>query len=109
MCPGEPPDGAAEPAGAVTVVVADDHPIWRDAVERDLVEEYRAQLIGRGVDYAADDCWRDYRLGTLHGMLIAVIATVVAEQTERSDDLFVLMATRHGRHAIELDALSLLE
>ena len=29
MCPGEDPAG-------VTVVVADDHPIWRDAVERDL-------------------------------------------------------------------------
>ena len=32
-----------------------------------------------GIDYRADDCWRDYRLGTLHGVLIAVIATVVAE------------------------------
>ncbi len=31
MCP----DGEAAP-GPVTVVVADDHPIWRDAVERDL-------------------------------------------------------------------------
>ncbi|MCW2605560.1 MAG: putative two-component system response regulator [Frankiales bacterium] len=32
MCP----DLAAEPERALRVVVADDHPIWRDAVERDL-------------------------------------------------------------------------
>ncbi len=45
MCPGEQiPSGPAEPGAGgaaapgapVTVVVADDHPIWRDAVERDL-------------------------------------------------------------------------
>ena len=36
MCPGPEPDSGA-PGRAVTVVVADDHPIWRDAVERDLV------------------------------------------------------------------------
>ena len=29
---------ADQPSGPVTVVVADDHPIWRDAVERDLTE-----------------------------------------------------------------------
>lgn len=34
MCPSEP---ARSDAQDVTVVVADDHPIWRDAVERDLV------------------------------------------------------------------------
>ena len=33
MCPAEPPPGD----GAVTVLVVDDHPMWRDAVERDLV------------------------------------------------------------------------
>lgn len=33
MCPAEPAD---EPAAPLRVVLADDHPIWRDAVERDL-------------------------------------------------------------------------
>jgi DNA-binding NarL/FixJ family response regulator len=34
MCPDSPAD--ADPTGALRLVVADDHPIWRDAVERDL-------------------------------------------------------------------------
>jgi len=34
VCPGDEP--LVEPPRGVTVVVADDHPIWRDAVERDL-------------------------------------------------------------------------
>jgi hypothetical protein len=72
------------------------------------VEDYRRRLHAAGIEYSVDDCWRDYRLGTLHGIVITVIATVVAEQTERGDDLFTLMAARHGRHAIELDALALL-
>ncbi|WP_028658971.1 response regulator [Nocardioides insulae] len=29
---------SAEPVGPVTVMVVDDHPLWRDAVERDLTE-----------------------------------------------------------------------
>ncbi len=83
-------------------------PEARASIERDLVEDYRQRLNAAGIEYGADTCWRDYRLGTLHGIVITVIATVVAEQTERGDDLFTLMASRHGRHAIELDALSLL-
>jgi aminoglycoside phosphotransferase (APT) family kinase protein len=80
----------------------------RAVVERDLVEDYRRRLDADGVDYSADDCWRDYRLGTLHGIVISVIATVVAEQTERGDEMLTLMAQRHGRHALDLDALALL-
>lgn len=83
-------------------------PDRRVAVERDMVEDYRERLVAEGIDYDADDCWRDYRLGTLHGVLIAVVATVVAEKTERGDDLFTLMATRHAHHALDLDALSVL-
>ena len=81
----------------------------RAAVERDLVEGYRRRLETAGVRYDADACWRDYRFGTLWGMIITVIATVVAEKTDRGDALFTTMASRHGRHALDLDALSLLD
>lgn len=80
----------------------------RAGAERDLVEEYRRQLNATGVAYGADDCWRDYRLGSLWGMVITVIATVSAAQTERGDDMLTAMAQRHGRQALDLDALSLL-
>jgi aminoglycoside phosphotransferase (APT) family kinase protein len=78
-------------------------PERRPSVERDFV----AQYVAAGIEYDADDAWRDYRWGTLHGVLIAVLATVMAEQTERGDDMLTLMAVRHARHAIDLAALDL--
>ena len=50
---------------------------------------------------------RDYRWGALHGVLIAVLATVMAEHTERGDDMLSLMAIRHAKHAIDLNVLDL--
>ncbi len=83
-------------------------PEARRDTERDLVEEYRRRLNAAGVDYTSEDCWRDYRWGTLHGVLISVLATVMAEQTERGDDMLSLMASRHAQHAIDLEALDLI-
>jgi aminoglycoside phosphotransferase (APT) family kinase protein len=84
------------------------HPDERSVVESDLVEDYRRRLVAAGIDYGRDDCWRDYRLGALHGVVISVIATVVAEQTERGDEMLTLMASHHGRHALQLESLALL-
>jgi hypothetical protein len=84
-------------------------PATRATVERDLLASYRQQLGAAGIDYDADDCWRDYRFGTLWGIVITVIATVVAEATERGDEMFLAMASRHGRHALDLDAMALLQ
>ena len=36
--PGPSPGAVAEPTAPLKVVVADDHPLWRDAVARDLAE-----------------------------------------------------------------------
>ena len=41
-------------------------------------------------------------------MIIAVCATMMAEQTERGDAMLTLMASRHARHAIDLGALDVL-
>lgn len=79
----------------------------RRTVEADLVEQYRQQLDAAGVSYAKDDCWRDYRWTSLHGVMIAVLATLMATQTERGDDLFALMIDRHARHALDHEALDL--
>jgi hypothetical protein len=82
-------------------------PEQRPAVERELLSEYVERLLAAGVDYNGDDAWRDYRWGTLHGVLIAVLATVMAEQTDRGDNMLSLMAIRHARHALDLNALEL--
>jgi hypothetical protein len=82
-------------------------PERRRVVERPLLEDYRSELTKYGVAYGADDCWRDYRWSTLHGVIISVLATLMAEQTERGDAMLTLMARRHARHALDLGALEL--
>jgi hypothetical protein len=83
-------------------------PAQRAASERALVEEYRSRLNARGITYSADDCWRDYRWGALWGLIIAVAATMMAEMTERGDAMLTHMISMHGRHSLDLDALSIL-
>lgn len=94
----------------VAYVISGSHPdaAARADTERDLVEDYRQRLNAAGVDYDADTCWHDYRVGSLWGMVITVIATVQAAETERGNDMLTAMAQRHGRQALDLDALSLL-
>ncbi len=57
MCPA---DGGEAEQAPVTVVVADDHPIWRDAVERDLAAAGLV-VVGAAVDNARQhggtDAW----------------------------------------------------
>ena len=83
-------------------------PERRREVERGLLEDYRAQLTKYGVTYGADESWRDYSWSTLHGVIISVLATLMAEQTERGDAMLTLMARRHARHALDLGALDML-
>jgi hypothetical protein len=79
----------------------------RAGIEREIVESYRQRLRAAGVEYSADDCWRDYRWGTFHGVLISVLASSMAAQTERGDRMLSLMAIRAAQHAIDLEALDL--
>jgi hypothetical protein len=73
--------------------------------EADLIRAYWDQLRARGVEgYAWDDCWRDYRRFTFGGVIMAVVASMIVEQTDRGDDMFMAMATRHATHALDLDA-----
>jgi hypothetical protein len=90
------------------VIASSCDPGRRPAIERDLVESYRQQLVATGVGYDADTCWRDYRFGSLWGLVITVLATSMAARTERGDDLFVRMATQYGQQCLELDSLTLL-
>jgi Phosphotransferase enzyme family len=83
-------------------------PDQRAAVERGLVEDYRQRVNARSIPYTPDDCWRDYRWSSLWGIIIAVAATMMAEQTERGDAMLTQMIARHARHALDLEALSLL-
>jgi aminoglycoside/choline kinase family phosphotransferase len=81
----------------------------RRAVEAALVRDYHGGLVAAGVDgYGWDRCWRDYRRGTWAGLLMAVGASMLVERTDRGDQMFLTMASRHARHALDLDAAELL-
>lgn len=70
-----------------------------------LVDDYHRALVGAGVvGYDRERCWRDYRRGSWAGLLMAVGAAMMVERTERGDAMFLTMASRHARHALDLDA-----
>jgi hypothetical protein len=73
------------------------------------VHRYHDGLLAAGVDgYEWDRCWTDYRRGTYAGLVMAVAASMLVERTERGDEMFLTMAHRHARHALDLDAAALL-
>lgn len=83
-------------------------PKHRAEVERDLLVDYHARLTAAGVVYDADTMWRDYRVSALWGVVMTVIATILAAETERGNEMLTVMGQRHGRHALDLDAMDLL-
>jgi hypothetical protein len=84
-------------------------PALRRSVERGLVESYHDGLVASGVrHYGMERCWWEYRRGSWAGLLMAVGASMLVEQTERGDEMFVTMATRHATHALDLDAIGTL-
>jgi Phosphotransferase enzyme family len=83
-------------------------PEQRTRVERDLVKNYCDRLAIHDIQYAYNKCWLDYRVSSLWGVIMSVIATMLASQTERGDLMLTTMLRRHGTHALELDALSLI-
>ena len=84
-------------------------PADRRAHEDALVRSYDAGMRAMGVDLDWDDCWQQYRRHTFSGLVMAVAASMLVEQTERGDDMFMAMANRHGRHALDLDAEALID
>jgi hypothetical protein len=84
-------------------------PERRREVEKQLIESYRVKLNAAGINYDVDTCWRDYRFGSIWGLIITVLATSMAARTERGDDLFVTMATQYGHLVLDHDAVSLLK
>jgi hypothetical protein len=77
--------------------------------EEALMRTYHDDLCSGGVEgYGWDDCWRDYRLSAFAGVVMSVVASMIVEQTDRGDEMFLAMASRHAAHAIDLDAESFL-
>jgi hypothetical protein len=85
-------------------------PELRARHERDLVRTYHEHLRSGGVaDLSVPAVWDDYRRFAFSGFLMAVLASMLVGQTDRGDDMFMAMANRSGRMAIDLDTLSMLD
>lgn len=84
-------------------------PELRREIEERLVRSYHDGLLAAGVTgYDWADCWLDYRRGTWSGLSMAVLASMSVKRTDRGDDMFLTMADRHARHALDLDAADVL-
>jgi hypothetical protein len=84
-------------------------PDLRADVERDLVKEYLATLRAGGVkDLSFEACWDQYRRYAFAGFVMAMISSMIVGQTDRGDEMFMAMANRSGRMALDLDTLSML-
>jgi hypothetical protein len=77
--------------------------------ERYLVNLWHHHLCTYGVTgYSTENAWDDYRHGQFSGFIVAVVASMITERTERGDEMFWAMAGRHLTTALETDAADLL-
>ena len=76
----------------------------RRAHEAMLVREYQSRMLKHGVELEWDDLWSQYRLYSFSGFAMAIAASMLVKQTERGDEMFMAMAGRHGRQAIDLES-----
>ena len=76
--------------------------------EAALVDRYVQGLVGQGVDVD-----RDHVLGAVPalpfgGLIMAIVASFLVQRTDRGDEMFITMAERHARQALDLDAEGLI-
>ncbi len=81
----------------------------RRAHEPELLALYHDALCRRGVrDYSLDQLRADTRRDTFAGLLMAIVASMVVQRTERGDLMFLTSTSRHAQHALDVDAPALL-
>ena len=78
----------------------------RRAHEMDLLKHYHDALVARGVgDYGWQRCLEEYKLATLSGVLMTVIASQAVASDDRGRAMFAAMAERHFAYAIDHQAI----
>jgi aminoglycoside phosphotransferase (APT) family kinase protein len=81
----------------------------RRAHEKQLVGRYADAMAAAGVPgLSFDVCWEGYRRHAFAGLIMAIGASMLVTRTDRGDDMFMAMANRHGRHALDVDAEALI-
>ncbi len=81
----------------------------RRAHEPELLAHYHDALCRRGVrGYPLEQLRADARRDTFAGVLMAIVASMVVQRTERGDLMFLTSSTRHAQHALDTGAPALL-
>jgi hypothetical protein len=84
-------------------------PDERRTHERELMADYHAELVRRGVEGLSwDQCWNEYRKWTFWGLTIVIGASMLVIQTERGDEMFMTLLNRACSQILDLDSLDLL-
>ena len=82
-------------------------PEVRRQYEAALVDRYVGGLDAQGVDVDRDAVWAQYRRFAFGGLIMAIVAQALVRRTDRGDEMFITMADRHSRQALDLDSESL--
>jgi phosphotransferase family enzyme len=81
----------------------------RRAHEPELLAHYHRALCAGGVEgYSFEQLRQDVRRDTFGGVLMAVVASMVVQRTERGDLMFLTSTTRHAQHALDSEATAFL-
>jgi len=81
----------------------------RRAHEGELIDLYCAEMTAYGVPLTRDEVWRDYVVGALHGVSIAVFSAAFVVRTERGDANLLSMARGACGLCLEHGSLDLLK
>ncbi len=78
--------------------------------EEQLAKCYHQNLLDRGVKgYDWNRRWHDYRLHTVHGLIMGIVGAAVTEPIERGAQMLSPLINRHAIQAMDPDTLSLIE
>ncbi len=83
-------------------------PNVRKEIERGLIAEYLTELGSYGVVVDEGEFWQQYSRDAFGGVIMSVVASQIVGTSDRSEAMFAAMATRHVRHALDLDSESLI-
>jgi aminoglycoside/choline kinase family phosphotransferase len=91
--------------GARGVAILD----WQTASEGVAISDL-SYFVGSALlpEITEEEAWRQYRLFSFGGFVMAIVASMLVEQTERGDEMFMAMANRHGQQILQLEAQSFL-
>ena len=81
----------------------------RRANEERIVRSYHDALVAAGVGgYSFVECWDDYGRSLLSALMTTIFGAMYGVRSERGDEMFVIMGSRHARQILDLGVDELL-